>query len=306
MKRDATLTRRGMVRRMGLAGAFAALGTPLAARAAAPRKKADAFALVGDRYHNSDYIRTGLGKTLVREAGLSIDFTDEVTMLSAEALRGRRMLIVFRDGMLWPEGYIGSYPGYEPSAAKKIESEPPLPSIEGQPVMWIQPEQGRAVKEFVRNGGSALFYHNVSHVSLGNRDFRDVEGAGYNGHPAVRPFWLRITDTGHPITRGVRDFLVTDEQHYVIYDKGPEKCLHAERKRRGAGLRGQGRFLRGGLGVRVWQGEGLLPRAGAHDLRSLEPGVCQAPEECGTVAAAGNLIPEMKEPLCRMHGRGVP
>lgn len=254
MEKDATLTRRGMVRRMGLAGAFAALGTPFAAHAAAPRKKADAFALVGDRYHNSDYIRTGLGKTLVREAGLSIDFTDEVTLLSAEALRGRRMLIVFRDGMLWPEGYIGSYPGYEPSAAKKIESEPPFPSMEGQPVMWIQPEQGRAVKEFVRNGGSALFYHNVSHVSLGNRDFRDVEGAGYNGHPAVRPFWLRITDTGHPITRGVRDFLVTDEQHYVIYDKDPKNVFMRSENAEGLDFEGKGASCEAGWAYEYGKG----------------------------------------------------
>ncbi|MCX6653760.1 MAG: ThuA domain-containing protein, partial [Candidatus Bathyarchaeota archaeon] len=49
-------------------------------------KNVTAFALIGDRFHNSDYIRTALGKTLVREAGLSIDFTDEVTMLSAETL----------------------------------------------------------------------------------------------------------------------------------------------------------------------------------------------------------------------------
>lgn len=240
MEKNTPLTRRGMVRRMGLTGAFAALGTPLAAHAASQRKKAAAFALVGDRYHNSDYIRTSLGKTLVREAGLSIDFTDEVTALNAESLRGRRMLIVFRDGMLWPDGYSGSYPGYESSTGPKIESQPPLPSLDGQPVMWIRPEQGRAVKEFVQNGGSALFYHNVSHVSLGDKDFRDVEGAGYNGHPAVRSFWLRITNREHPITKGVNDFLVTDEQHYVIYDKDPKSVFMRSENSEGLDFDGKG------------------------------------------------------------------
>jgi len=223
MQKIHTLSRRGMAARIGGAGALAALGVhlrPMTARAS--QRKADAFALVGDRYHNSDYIRTALGKTLVREGGLAIDFTDEVAMLSAETLKGYGMLIVFRDGMLWPDGYSGSYPGYEPSIGPKILSEPPLPPIDGQPVMWMRPKQGKAVKEFVRNGGAALFYHNVSHVSLSSADFRDVEGAAYAGHPPVRAFRIRITDRGHPITRGVNDFLVTDEQHYVMYDKDPK------------------------------------------------------------------------------------
>ena len=240
MLRNHTLTRRSMAR-AGAAGALAAIGAPLLSRYAhAARAKADAFALVGDRYHNSDYIRTALGKTLVREAGLTVDFTDEVTLLSAGTLKGYRMLIVFRDGMLWPDGYEGSYPGYESSIAPKIQSEPPLPSIEGKPAMWMRPEQGRAVKDFVRNGGAALFFHNVSHVSLSNADFRDVEGAIYTGHPPVRPFRLRITDRGHPITRGVNDFLVTDEQHYVTYDKDPKFVFMRSENAEGLDYEGRG------------------------------------------------------------------
>ncbi len=29
----------------------------------------------------------------------------------------------------------------------------------------------------------------------------------------------------HPITRGVKDFVVTEEQHYVVYDKDPKTVL---------------------------------------------------------------------------------
>ena len=68
-------------------------------------EKSTAFALIGDRYHNSDYIRTALGKTLVGDLGLTIDFTDDVKLLNAETLRGYKMLITFRDGMIWPQGY---------------------------------------------------------------------------------------------------------------------------------------------------------------------------------------------------------
>src|SRR5262245_61453588 len=44
--------------------ALTALAAPFIARGA----KATAFALIGDRYHNSDYIRTGLGRTIGRDA----------------------------------------------------------------------------------------------------------------------------------------------------------------------------------------------------------------------------------------------
>jgi hypothetical protein len=215
-------------RRSALHGIGSLCAVTLLNTASAPRrgyanpKKATAFALVGDRYHNSDYIRSALGKTLVREAGLSIDFTDEVTLLNQETLKGYNMVIVFRDGMLWPGGYVGSYAGYVPGTDPGIVSVPPLPEIPNTYEMWMKPHQGKAVKDFVENGGSAFFFHNVSHVSLSNKDFRDVEGAIYTGHPPVRPFKVTITDKNHPITQGVNDFIVTDEQHYVKYDKDPK------------------------------------------------------------------------------------
>lgn len=221
MTHHRTMRRRAVLKSMSIAGAASIVSAPLHAQ----RGHAEAFALVGDRYHNSDYIRTALGKTLVRDAGLSIDFTDEVTLLNAETLQHYRMLIVFRDGMLWPNGYGagGSYAGLYDDI--EIVSDPPLESHEAESVMWITPEQGRAVRSFVENGGAAFFYHNNSHVSLGSEDYRHVEGAIYTGHPPIRPFKVVIADTDHPITRGVRDFVVTDEQHYVIYDKDPAHVL---------------------------------------------------------------------------------
>jgi len=225
MDTKSTVSRRSSICSLGLLGTSAIIhSVNISGCSRTQAKKATAFALVGDRYHNSDYIRTALEKTFVREAGLSIDFTDEVKLLSTETLKHYRLLIVFRDGMIWPDGYGkgGSYSGYTPGNSPEIVSIPPLPEIEGKSVMWMQPEQGKAVKEFVSNGGSAFFFHNNSHVSLSNKEYRDVEGAIYTGHPPIRSFWVRIVNGDHPITRGVNDFLVVDEQHYVKYDKDPK------------------------------------------------------------------------------------
>ena len=36
---------------------------------------------------------------------------------------------------------------------------------------------------------------------------------------------VKIVNPEHPITRGVKDFVVAGEQHYVVYDKDPKYVL---------------------------------------------------------------------------------
>jgi hypothetical protein len=196
------------------------------ARASSPSvyggSQATCLALAGDRYHNIDYIRTGLGKTLAKDLGISVDFTDELSLLSAKVLNGYRLLILFRDGMIWPNGYDSDDP---PLHGRTLVSVPPLPHWRGDPVFWITPEQGAAVKNFVSQGGGVLFYHNTPFITPYNRDLRDVLGAVTEEHPPIRPFKVRIVNAGHPITRGLIDFVVTDEQHFVKYEKDPQHIL---------------------------------------------------------------------------------
>src|SRR5229473_6413034 len=212
-------------RRSTLAALAGAALAPFPGKAA---KKATAFGLIGDRYHNSDYIRIGLTRTIAKELEVSIDFTDETSLLNAEALDGYKLLIVLRDGMIWPEGYGGdesTNAAWVATGRPKLVSDPPLPSSRAQSQFWIKPEQGKAVRQFVEAGGSALFLHNVTHVGLTDPDFRHVLGAAYAGHPPIRTFKVKLKNSNHPITKGVRDFIVTDEQHYMEYDKDPKHLL---------------------------------------------------------------------------------
>ena len=216
-----------MLGRMGALGGLAATGLSPRDLFARTGVAATAFALIGDRYHNSDHYRTSLGRTLVEGAGLTVDFSDEVTLLNAEHLANYRMLIILRDGMNWPYGHGNpqSNAGWWSQGQHEIISDPPLPEVEVQSVAWMTPEMGRAVKEFVAGGGAALFMHNVTNVALYNDDFREVLGAAYQGHPPIRPFRVRILNRDHPITRGVNDFTVTDEQHYMEYQLDPRYLL---------------------------------------------------------------------------------
>ena len=206
--------------------ALAALaGAAIAPRLGKAARKATAFALIGDRYHNSDYIRTGLTRTITKQLDISIDFTDETSLLNAETLDGYKMLIVLRDGMIWPDGYGGdesSNAAWVATGRPKLVFDPPLPQTRAQSQFWMKPEQGKGVRQFVEAGGAALFLHNTTHVGLTDPDFRHVLGAAYTGHPPIRTFKVKVTNSDHPITQGVKDFIVTDEQHYMIYDKDPK------------------------------------------------------------------------------------
>lgn len=199
---------------------LAALASALAPRADAATK-ATAYALIGDRYHNSDYIRTGLNRTIQDGVGVSIDFNDNYKALSDETLKGYKLLIILRDGMIWPDGYPDetTNAAWVVTGKPPLVSEPPVPKTQAKPAFWMQPGQGKAVRAFVEKGGSALFLHNVTHVGLTDPDFRATLGAAYAGHPPIRTFKVKITNPNHPITKGVKDFIVTDEQHYMIYDK---------------------------------------------------------------------------------------
>ena len=188
-------------------------GTALAPFPGKAARKATAFALIGDRYHNSDYIRIGLTRTIVKELDVTVDFTDETSLLDAETLDGYKLLIILRDGMLWPEGYGGdesTNAAWVATGRPKLVSDPPLPQVRARSEYWMKPEQGKAVRQFVDAGGGALFLHNTTNVSLADPDFRHVMGGAYTGHPSIRTFKVKVANPDHPITQGIKDFIVTD------------------------------------------------------------------------------------------------
>jgi type 1 glutamine amidotransferase len=181
--------------------------------------KARALALIGDRYHNSDYIRVSLNKVFA-ELNLAIDYTIAYDQISVRMLKDYQLLLIFRDGMIWPDGYLGpdAY-GYEANL------ETPKTFPEAKPVTWMTEEQGEAIKDFVAAGNGFYAMHNSSHISLSCKNYREVMGGVYIDHPALRPFQVRATENKHPITEGMQPFIVNDEQHYVVYDKDPKHIL---------------------------------------------------------------------------------
>jgi hypothetical protein len=217
-------SRRSLVRNSGLlAGAgLLSLATSESVRSQAldgngqPR----ALALIGDRFHNPDYIRVSLDKVF-KDLGVPIDYTIQYDQISAELLKNYRLLLIFRDGWIWPNGYLGpdAYTGYEAN----LETPKTFPDPPG--LYWMTAEQGAAIKDFVNAGNSFYAFHNCSHISLSSKDYREVMGGAYISHPPLRPFQVQPTVNKHPITDGISPFMVNDEQHYVIYDKDPKYVI---------------------------------------------------------------------------------
>ncbi len=185
--------------------------------AAAAYRSAPVFALIGDRYHNVDYIRVNFDR-LFAELGLRYDYTtnyewfgDEQT--AAKLLEGRKVFIFGRDALVFPDGYIG--PGSADGVVAGLMDAPP----HSQAGIWVTEGLAVAVDHFVRAGGSLFCWHNNLSVSNYSATYRDITGGAYDGHPPERPWKVEVVNGDHPITRGVADFLVTDEQHFPIYDR---------------------------------------------------------------------------------------
>ena len=139
-----------------------------------------------------------------------------------------------------------------------------------------------------QNGGaSALFYHNTTYISPHNQDFRDVLGAVTEQHPPLRPFKVKIVNHEHPITKGVNDFVVTDEQHFVKYDKDPKYVLMQSVNEDGLTWRDHGTSSVAGWAYDY--GKGRTTGSRPCDRGAVEPRIRKDTEERGEVVTARDI-----------------
>ena len=155
-------------------------------------RRPKALALIGDRYHSSVYIRDGLAPAFIRE-NIPITFIENVEALNAESLKDFQLLVILRDGMNWPDGYDKPY------------------------IKWMTSAQQQAIWDFVNNGGGFLALHNAQAIYPPDGLYYKLLGGDYGGHPDPAIFAVRVENKNHPITAGVEDYEIFDEQHMVKY-----------------------------------------------------------------------------------------
>lgn len=185
---------------IGLLAAAALAQSSSTSRVYSTAKRPQALALIGDRYHSPVYIRDHLAPALLRE-NIPVTFIENVEALNAESLGHVQLLIILRDGMNWPDGY------------------------DHDPVKWMTDQQQQAIWDFVNNGGGFLALHNAQGIYPPGGLYYKLFGGDYGGHPEPYVFTVRIENKDHPITAGIEDCEIFDEQHTVKYYLDREHLL---------------------------------------------------------------------------------
>ena len=136
------------------------------------------------------------GALLFLGDGHAVQGDGELTGMGVEiSMEVRVWLGVLKgEGIRWPRGEDGEYS------------------------VWMEPHQEEAVEGFVRGGGAFLPLHNAGWAYPWKNGYRRVMGGYYQGHPPVRSFTVTVEDSQHPITRGVSDYEIVDEQHFLWFD----------------------------------------------------------------------------------------
>jgi hypothetical protein len=159
-----------------------------------------ALALIGDIYHGPILMRDGLITALVKE-NIPVTFLEDPTALNAKALAGYSLLIIARNGRYWPDGY-------------------------GKPqTAWMTEEQQKAIWDFVESGRGFLAVHNAHTMYPPNGPYYKLFGGDFGGHPKPYVFTIRVENKNHPISAGVEDFDIYDEQHMSKYFLDQEHLL---------------------------------------------------------------------------------
>jgi len=163
-------------------------------------KRPRALALIGDRYHSPVYIGDGLAPAFVKE-NIPVTFIENVEALNAGSLKNFEILVILRDGMNWPNGY------------------------DKPAVKWMTDAQQQAIWDFVNEGHGFLALHNAQAIYPPGGLYYQLIGGDFAGHPKPYTYTVRIENKDHPITAGVEDFQIFDEQHTLKYFLDREHLL---------------------------------------------------------------------------------
>jgi len=83
----------------------------------------------------------------------------------------------------------------------------------------ITDEQKRGVMDHVAGGKGFVTFHSGADSFRGDKDWHNFVGGHFVTHPHYRQFQVSVTENAHPITKGIEEFMITDEQYILDYEK---------------------------------------------------------------------------------------
>jgi type 1 glutamine amidotransferase len=83
----------------------------------------------------------------------------------------------------------------------------------------ITEEQKRGVFDHIAKGKGFVTFHSGADSFRDDADWKKFVGGYFITHPHYRTYQVSVTDVKSPITAGITEFMITDEQYILKYDK---------------------------------------------------------------------------------------
>lgn len=82
----------------------------------------------------------------------------------------------------------------------------------------ITDAQKTGLLNWVASGRGYVGVHSAADSFRGSPDYRAFVGGHFVTHPKYRDYQVSVADPAHPITKGIEEFFVRDEQYILDYD----------------------------------------------------------------------------------------
>ncbi len=82
----------------------------------------------------------------------------------------------------------------------------------------ITEAQKRGLMNHIASGKGYVTFHSGADSFRGDPDYRALVGGYFVTHPRYRKYQVSVTENDSPITKGIDEFMITDEQYILEYD----------------------------------------------------------------------------------------
>ncbi|NLX21166.1 MAG: ThuA domain-containing protein [Phycisphaerae bacterium] len=146
----------------------------------------------------------------------------------------------------------------------------------------ISEAQKRGLMNHIAGGKGYVTFHSGADSFREDPDYRAFVGGYFVTHPRYRTYQVSITENDSPITRGIDEFMITDEQYILSYN--PQVTVLANSLHKGQ--------LMPVLWTKDWGKGRVFYSALGHDPKACEQEMFQKSLIRGALWAAGREIPE--------------
>lgn len=146
----------------------------------------------------------------------------------------------------------------------------------------ISEAQKRGLMNHVAAGKGFATFHSGADSFRGDPDYRAFVGGYFTGHPRYRTYQVSVTEIDSPITRGIEEFMITDEQYYLDYSSQVKVLANGLHKGKTMPV----------MWTKDWGKGRVFYSALGHDAKACEQEMFQTTLIRGAVWAAGHKIKE--------------